>query len=170
KHTVAIAGQSALLNANAPNFGAMYVMLDDFHDRAAAELSGDAIAARLQKLLQDEVKDGAINVFGAPPIDGLGTAGGFKIVIEDRGDTGAKALQAAAEKIVQKGNGTPGLRDLFTSYRSNTPWLFLDIDRTAAKRKGVPTSEVFNSLQVYLGSLYINDFNRFGRTWQVNVQ
>src|SRR5262249_26067490 len=125
---------------------------------------------RLQKLLQDEVKDGSINVFGAPPIDGLGTAGGFKIVIEDRGDSGSEALQAVAEKVVQSGNSTPGLRELFTSYRANTPWLFLDIDRTAAKRMGVPTSEVFNSLQVYLGSLYINDFNRFGRTWQVNVQ
>jgi multidrug efflux pump subunit AcrB len=170
QHTVGIAGQSILLNANAPNFGAMYVMLDEFHQRAARGLSGDVIAGRLQEVLQDEIKDGLVNVFSAPPIEGLGTAGGFKIMIEDRGAAGADALQTVSEKVVASGNQAPGLRDLFTSFRANTPWLYLDIDRTAAKIKGVPMSEVFNTLQVYLGSLYINDFNRFGRTWQVNVQ
>src|SRR5207244_9326563 len=77
KHTVAVAGQSVLLNANAPNFGAMFVMLDDFPKRTDHELSGDAIAARLQTVLQDKIRDGVINVFGAPPLEGLGTAGGF---------------------------------------------------------------------------------------------
>jgi multidrug efflux pump subunit AcrB len=109
-------------------------------------------------------------VLGAPPLEGLGNAGGFKIMIEDRGNTGLESLQTVADKIVAEGDNTPGLRDLFTSFRANTPWLFLDIDRTAAKTMGVSMSEVFNALQVYLGSLYVNDFNRFGRTWQVNVQ
>jgi multidrug efflux pump subunit AcrB len=170
KHTVAIAGQSILLGANAPNFGAMYLMLDDFHKRTSHELSGDAIAARLQTDLQDKIPEAQINVFGAPPIEGLGTAGGFKIVVEDRGDSGLPALQDQAEKVIEHGDDTPGLQGLYTSFRANTPWLYLDIDRTQAKARGVPMSEVFNTLQVYLGSLYVNDFNRFGRTWQVNVQ
>jgi len=176
KHTVAISGQSLLLNANAPNFGAMYVMLDDFHHRASADLGGDAIAARLQGRFQDEIEDGLINVFGAPPVEGLGTAGGFKLVLEDRGDLGLEELQAQAEKVVGEGNNAkdrargPVVQDLFTSFRANTPWLYLDIDRSKAETLGVSMLEVFNTLQVYLGSLYVNDFNLFGRTWQVNVQ
>ena len=169
-HTVAIAGQSLLLNANAPNFGSMYVMLDDFHHRTTHDLSGDAIAARLQAKLQDEVTDGLVNVFGAPPVEGLGTVGGFKIVIEDRGDNGLEALQSVTEKVVADASDTPGLQGLFSSFRANTPWLFLNIDRDRVKMMGVSMGEVFNTLQVYLGSLYVNDFNRFGRTWQVNVQ
>ncbi len=169
-HTVAIAGQSILLNANAPNFGAMYVMLDEFHHRVNEGLTGDVVTARLQRELQDAVKDGLINVFSAPPVDGLGTAGGFKIVVEDRGDSGAETLQGISEKIVATGNQSPALQDLFCSFRANSPWLYLDIDRSAAKRMGLNMADVFNTLQVYLGSLYVNDFNRFGRTWQVNVQ
>ncbi|MBS0208117.1 MAG: efflux RND transporter permease subunit [Planctomycetes bacterium] len=169
-HTVAIAGQSVLLGANAPNFGTMYVMLDDFHHRHDPELSGDAIAERLGATLQDQVPDGVINVFGAPPIEGLGTVGGFKIVVEDRGGAGLGALQDVSQRIVDQASTTPGLQGMFTSFRANTTWLFLDIDRTAVKTMGVPLDEVFNLLQVYFGSLYVNDFNRFGRTWQVNVQ
>jgi multidrug efflux pump len=170
KNTVAIAGQSILLNANAPNFGAMYVMLDDFHDRVAKGLSGEVIAARLQQTLQKNIEDGIVNVFNAPPIDGLGTAGGFKIVVQDRGNTGLTALQETADAVVANGRKEPGLKEVFTSFRANTPWLYLDIDRSAAKTMGVSIGEIFNTLQVYMGSLYVNDFNRFGRTWQVNVQ
>ena len=170
KHTVAITGQSILLNANAPNFGAMYVMLDDFHHRTSSNLSGPALAARLQASFQREIRDGLVNVFGAPPVDGLGTAGGFKLIIEDRGDSGLKALQDAGDKMVALGGQIPSLQGLFSSFRADTPWLYLDIDRTQAKTMGVSMSELFSTLQVYLGSLYVNDFNRFGRTWQVNVQ
>ena len=170
KNTVAIAGQSILLGANAPNFGAMYVMLDDFHRRAARGLSGEIIAAQLQAEFQQEIKDGLVNVLGAPPIDGLGTAGGFKIIIEDRGDNGLATLQKMGEKIVDDGNRIPLLAGLFSSFRADTPWLFLDIDRTQAKVQGVSMADVFATLQDYLGSFYVNDFNRNGRTWQVNVQ
>jgi multidrug efflux pump len=170
KHTVAVAGQSLLLNANAPNFGAMFVMLDDFAKRTDHERSGDAIAVRLQTVLQDRIRDGVINVFGAPPLEGLGTAGGFKIVVEDRGDTGLKSLQNVADDIVAAGGKTEGLRDLFTSFRADTPWLYLNIDRTQAKTMRVSMGEVFSTLQSFLGGYYVNDFNRFGRTWQVNVQ
>jgi hydrophobe/amphiphile efflux-1 (HAE1) family protein len=170
EHTVAIAGQSLLLGANAPNFGSMYVMLKDFHHRTEAGLSGDTIALKLNEALEKEVADGKIGVFGAPPVEGLGTVGGFKIVIEDRTDLGLEALQATADQLVDDGNRTEGLQNLFTSFRANTPWLFLDIDRSKVKRHGMSMSEVFNTLQIYLGSLYVNDFNKFGRTWQVNVQ
>jgi multidrug efflux pump subunit AcrB len=169
-HTVAIGGQSMLLGANAPNFGSMYVMLKDFHERLGPGLSGDEIAAELQARLQDSIPEGLVRVFGAPPVEGLGTAGGFKIVIEDRGDTGADALQDAADRIVERGNATAGLDGLYTSFRARTPWLFLKIDRIAAKTAGLSIAEIFNTLQVEIGSLYVNDFNRFGRTWQVNAQ
>jgi multidrug efflux pump len=171
KHTVALAGQSLLLGANAPNFGSMYVMLDDFPNRTSADLSGKAIAEQLQEAFQNEERDGLINVFSAPPVDGLGTAGGFKLVVEDRGDTGLNELQLATQVVAEKGNEKKDeLTGLFSSFRADTPWLYLDIDRQAAKTMSVNMAEVFNVLQVYFGSLYINDFNRFGRTWQVNVQ
>jgi multidrug efflux pump subunit AcrB len=169
-HTVAIAGYSILLNAAAPNFGALYVMLDEFDHRVEHGLTGERIAAKLQGVLERAVDEGVIHVFGAPPVDGLGTAGGFKLVVEDRGDLGTDALQAVSDKVVREGNETPELRELFSSFRANSPWLFLDIDRVAAKRMGLNMSDVFGTLQVYLGSLYVNDFNRFGRTWQVNLQ
>jgi multidrug efflux pump subunit AcrB len=170
-HTLAIGGQSILLNANAPNFGSMYVMLEEFHHRTRPGLGGEAIAEALRRKLQAEVPDGLIGVFSAPPVDGLGTAGGFKLVVEDRGDSGMPILQETADRVVAAGNREAArLSDLFTSFRANTPWLYLDIDRAMAKAKGVSMAEVFDSLQVYLGSLYINDFNLFGRTWQVNVQ
>jgi multidrug efflux pump subunit AcrB len=174
-HTLAIAGTSILMNANAPNFGAMYVMLDEFHHRARQGLSGPVIAAQLQSRLQEEVRGGLVNVFEAPPVDGLGTAGGFKIVVEDHGDLGNDKIESVANEIVANSQKPElgyarSLQGLFTSFRANTPWLYLDIDRDKAKLEGVSIAELFNTLQVYLGSLYINDFNRFGRTWQVNVQ
>jgi len=169
-HTLAIAGQSILMNANAPNFGAMYVMLDEFHTRAHEGLGGPVVAENLRRALQDEIQEGLVNVFDAPPVDGLGTAGGFKIVIEDRGDLGDEELESVANRVVASGSASPLLQGLFTSFRANTPWLFLDLDREKTQLLGVSISELFNTLQVYLGSLYVNDFNRFGRTWQVNVQ
>ncbi len=170
KNTVAIAGQSILLGANAPNFGAIYVMLDDFHDRVAQGLSGDVIGSRLQQAVQDEIADASVNVFGAPPVEGLGTAGGFKLIIEDHGDSGLEVLQSVVDRVVNLGNETPGLRGLFTSFRANTPWLDLVIDRTEAETLGVTMNKVSDTLQTYLASLYVNDFNKFGRTWQVNLQ
>ncbi len=170
RNTVGIAGQSILLNANAPNFGALYVMLDDFHQRTDPKLSGDAIGEELRAAVESQIHDAVVNVFGAPPVEGLGTAGGFKIVIEDRSDSGPKALQNAAEKIVDAGAASGKLTGMFTSFRANTPWMFLDIDRVHAESMGVAMGDLFNTIQVYLASLYVNDFNRFGRTWQVNLQ
>jgi multidrug efflux pump subunit AcrB len=170
KHTVAVTGQSILLGANAPHFGAMFVMLDEFHHRRRRDLSGEAVAARLEAALRQEIPEATINVFGAPPLEGLSTAGGFKIMVEDRGDSGLPALQDVAEQIVGRGKEVQGLQGLYTSFRANTPWLDLVLDRTKAKTKGVSMSEVWGALQDNFGSFYVNDFNLFGRTWQVNVQ
>jgi multidrug efflux pump subunit AcrB len=169
-HTVAIAGQSLLLNANAPNFGAMYVMLDEFGHRHDHKLSGEALAAELLSKIQAEIKDATVGIFAAPPIDGLGTAGGFKIIIEDRGDLGLDTLQEVADRVVKRGDKSPELEGTYTSFRANTPWLFLDINREQAKMMGVSIDNLTTTLQDFLASYYINDFNRFGRTWQVNVQ
>jgi multidrug efflux pump len=169
-HTVGVSGQSLLLNANAPNLGSMYIMLKEFSHRRGPRLTADAIAADLTERCQSEVRGAIVSAFGAPPIDGLGTTGGFKLIIEDRGNLGLDYLQRVSDQIVERGNETPGLRGLFNSSRANTPWLYLQIDRTKCMALGVPVSELFNTLQVYLGSYYVNNFNEFGRSWQVNIQ
>jgi multidrug efflux pump len=174
-HTVAIAGQSILLNANAPNFGTVYVMLADFHERAKDDLTGEVVAAKLREAFAG-VQGGETSVFHAPPIEGLGTAGGFKLIVEDRNDLGLAELQRVSEEMVkdgskpEDGSGTAQLQGLFTSFRADTKWKFLDIDRTLTRSRGVSVSDLFDSLQIYFGSLYVNDFNKFGRTWQVNLQ
>jgi multidrug efflux pump subunit AcrB len=170
KHTVGVSGQSLLLNANAPNLGSLYVMLDEFSHRRGPKMTADAIGNQLKELCQREVRAAIVSVFGAPPIDGLGTTGGFKLIIEDRGNLGLDKLQRVSDQIVERGRNTPGLQGLFNSSRANTPWLYLDIDRTKCVALGVPVSELFNTLQVYLGSYYVNNFNEFGRSWQVNIQ
>ncbi len=170
KHTVAISGQSILLGANASNYGALYLMLDDFEDRRAPALSADRIAESLQEIMQNEAPGAIINIFGAPPVEGLGTAGGIKIVLQDVGDNGLAALQEAADRAVKLGEADPRLDGLFTSFRADTPWLELVVDRAQAKDRGVSIDDVRTTLESNLGSYYINDFNRFGRTWQVNVQ
>jgi multidrug efflux pump subunit AcrB len=148
----------------------MYVILKGFDERRGVHLSADAIAARLQDRCQREVRGGIVQMFGGPPIEGLGTTGGFKLVVEDRGGLGLGELQRVTQQIVNRSNRTTGLRDLFTGSRVSTPWLYLDIDRTKCMALGIAVSDVFNTLQVYLGSYYVNNFNNFGRTWQVVVQ
>jgi multidrug efflux pump subunit AcrB len=170
KHTVAISGQSILLGANASNFGALYLMLDDFDNRRRPELSSDAIAQALQERLSHELPKAIVNIFGAPPVEGLGTAGGFKIIVQDTGDSGLPSLQKVADDVVRAAEADPGLQGVFTSFRADTPWLELIIDRTQAKDRGVSIDDIRTTLESTIGPYYINDFNRFGRTWQVNVQ
>lgn len=169
-HTLSITGQSLLMQANASNFGSMYVMLAPFPERSPRGLSSELIANELQNALLSEVPDGLIDVVGAPPIDGLGTAGGFRLMLEDRGDNGAQVLQQASQEILTAAEATGKFRRMFTSFRANSTWLSIDLDREAARKLGISLTEVFDTLQVNFGSLYVNDFNRFGRTWQVNVQ
>ena len=169
-HTLGISGRSLILNANAPNLASMYVLLDSFDKRHDDDRSADAIAAAIQKHCREEVSEAHVTTFGAPPVDGLGTTGGFNLIVETRGSTNLDQLERVADKIVDGGNKTPGLEGLFTSTGANTPWLYLDIDRDKCRILGLQISDIFNTLQVYLGSYFVNNFNEFGRTWQVNVQ
>ena len=185
-HTIAVAGQSQLLGANAPNLGTLFVILDRFENRHHPGLSASAIAAKLQTAADAQIINGHVQVFGAPPVEGLGTTGGFKLVIEQRANadaadsqnlnrisaptSGPKLLQFTAEELVRLGNESPELHGLFSGFRADTPWLELKFDRDAAEARGVAVADVIATLQVYYGSLYVNDFNRFGRTWQVNLQ
>jgi multidrug efflux pump len=170
EHTLGVAGRSLILDANAPNLASMYVILKEFDERNRAGLSADAVAAQLQERCQREVRGGLVTTFGGPPVEGLGTTGGFKLIVEDRGGLGLGELQRVTEQVVNRGNRTPGLRSLFSGSRASTPWLYLDIDRTKCMALGVSVSDVFTTLQVYLGSFYVNNFNNFGRTWQVVIQ
>jgi len=169
-HTVSIAGQSLVLGANSPNWGAMYVMLKDFGERKGEEGSADAVSRRLKTLWEAKVPDARVEVFGAPPVDGLGTVSGFKLVVEDRGDYGSRSLQDAADLVAAEAARESGLRGLFTNFRADTPWIWLEIDRDKTLSLGVSIQELFQTLQVNLGSYYVNQFNRFGRSWQVNIQ
>ncbi len=116
------------------------------------------------------IQEAQIVAFGAPPIDGLGSTGGFKLQVQDRADLGSVELQKNVESVVQSAAAQPGLVGLFSSFRASQPQLFLEVDRIKAKSLGLALSDVFEALQVYLGSAYANDFTLMGRNWQVNVQ
>ncbi len=169
-HTIAISGQSFVQNAIGSNYGSIYVILDEFHHRHGADLGADAIAAKLRAACYREVQEASVAVFGAPAVDGLGNAGGFKIMVRDVGDLGLDALQEAADDFAAAGNEQPGLVGLYSAFRSQTPQMYVDVDRERCKAMAVPLNEVFLTLQLYLGGYYTNDFNQFGRTWQVNLQ
>jgi multidrug efflux pump len=169
-HTVAVPGLSFVLNANSSNYGNMFVILKPFDERRAPSLSGEAILRRLRGRLKKEVPDARVLAFGAPAVRGLGNAGGFKLMVQATGDVDFDALEARADNLAAQGNRQPGLVGLFNGFRARTPQLYADIDRTKVRTMGVALTDVFDALQAYLGSYYVNDFNRFGRTWQVNVQ
>jgi multidrug efflux pump len=159
-----------VLNAVSSNYGFMFVVLKPFDERRDAALSGEAIAAQLRARLRREILEARVLVFGPPAVRGLGNAGGFKLMVEATGDVNFDALQAQADTLAAKGNQQPGLVGLFNGFHARTPQLYVDIDRVKVKTMGVELTDVFDALQAYLGSYYVNDFNRFGRTWQVNVQ
>ena len=169
-HTIGIPGQSFVLNAVGSNLGSMFIILDEFDHRHGHELSGGEIAHRLQKEFYADILEAQVAVFGAPAVDGLGNAGGFKLMVEDLGDAPLDVLQGQSENLADKGRKLPGIAGLFSSFRANAPQLYIDIDRTKCKTMNVSLNDVFNTLQVYMGGFYVNDFNRFGRTWQVNLQ
>ncbi len=169
-HTLCLPGMSYVLNANSSSYSNVFIIFEPFHDRRAHELGGDAIAAKVRERVAREVPEARILVFGAPPISGLGTSAGFKLMVEGIGDVDYDALQARADDLAARGNQQPGLAGLFNGFRARTPQLYVDIDREKAKSMGVALTDVFDTLQACVGSSYVNDFNRFGRTWQVNVQ
>jgi multidrug efflux pump subunit AcrB len=242
-HTTGISGQSFTLNANGSNFGQFFVSLTPYKDRRDPSLDAMVIKERASDLLTKEIKDGQVSLYTPPPISGLGSASGFKIIIEDRGALGLPELQKQVERVIAAGNGghfkltadslaklksdntipeallsplhdllnrdfvarefcehavagaitQAGITDekerdrlvttvldsaenhkmvgkLFSVFRAAVPQMFVDIDRAQCQTMSVNPSDVFATLQIYLGSLYVNDFNRFGRTWEVIVQ
>jgi multidrug efflux pump len=170
EHTITISGQSIVQNAIGSNYGTVYVVLDEFHHRHGNEMGADTIAAKLRAACYREVQEAQVAVFGAPPVDGLGSAGGFKVMVRDVAAQGFEQLQEAADNLAAVGNQQPGLVGLFSAFRAQTPQMYVDIDRERCKAMRVPLNEVFLTLQLYLGGYYTNDFNQFGRTWQVNLQ
>jgi multidrug efflux pump len=169
-HATAVPGRSFVLNAISSNMGSMFITLEPFRKRRDPRLSADGIAKQLRERCRREIPEARINIFGVPAVDGLGTAGGFKIMVEATGEVNYSALQAQANNLAEKGNQKPGLVGLYCGFRANTPQLFIDVDRIKCKAMSVPLTDVFHTLQVCMGGYYVNDFNRFGRTWQVNVQ
>jgi multidrug efflux pump len=166
---VAFPGLSINGFTNSPNSGIVFVTLKPFEERTRADLSGFAIAGQLNQKFA-AIPGAFIAVFPPPPVLGLGTIGGFKLQIQDRAALGNDALNAAVNAFMTKARQAPELVGLFSSYQVNVPQLFADVDRTRAQQLGVSIPEVFDTLQIYLGSLYVNDFNKFGRTYQVRVQ
>ncbi|UYO52095.1 efflux RND transporter permease subunit [Rhodopseudomonas palustris] len=154
---------------NSSNSGIVFIGLKDFAERKDKSLSGNAIALSLNKKFAG-IQDAFIAMFPPPPVAGLGTIGGFKLQIEDRAGLGYEALNEATKAFVAKASAQKELAGLFTSYQINVPQLYADVDRTKARQLNVPVTSIFETMQIYLGSLYVNDFNKFGRTYSVRVQ
>ena len=154
---------------NSSSGGIVFITLDDFEERKSHELSAGAIAGRLQQKF-GAIEEAFVAIFPPPPVMGLGTLGGFKLQIQDRGDMGYQALDNVVKEVTGKAYADPALMGVFSSYNVNVPQLYADLDRTRAQMLGVPIDEVFRTMQVYLGSMYVNDFNQFGRTYQVIAQ
>ncbi len=169
-HTMSVTGQSFVQNAVGSNFGSIFVILDEFHHRTSESESANAISAKIRALCQVEIQDALVSVFGPPPVDGLGSGGGFKIMVRDVASMGLDNLQRSADELCAVGSQRPGILGMFNGFRANTPQMYVDVDRTKCKTMGVSLQEVFTTLQLYLGGTYANDFNQFGRTWQVNLQ
>jgi len=169
EHTVAFPGLSINGFVNKPNAGTVFIGLKPFEERTRSDESGAAIVAALnQKFFS--IQDAFIAVFPPPAVNGLGSVGGFKMELEDRAGLGQEALYQAAQALSAKANQTGQFAGVYTSYQINVPQLFADVDRDRVKQQGVELSDVFQTLQIYLGSEYVNDFNRFGRTYQVMAQ
>ena len=184
KNVNSVAGNSFTLSAYGSNFGSMFIILKDFADRHESSMGADAISTNLRKRFAAEIPEANVNVFAPPAVSGLGRAGGFKLMIEDRGDVGMEMLQAQTDNVISKSRpgerkigdevikwpGEPSATGLFTVFNANSPQLFADVDRDACLMQGVNLGDVFGTMQAYMGSRYVNDFNMFGRTWQVIVQ
>ncbi len=169
-HAVNIVGFSGATFTNAPNAGAMFLTLEPWEERAKdPQKSAAAITRALfQKL--SVIQDAFVFVVPPPPVSGIGNAGGFRMIVEDRAGRGPQALQQAAAAVMARANQTPGLVQVFTLFETSTPQLYLDIDRAKAQLLGVNVNDVFTALQVFIGSSYVNDFNLFGRTFRVMAQ
>ena len=168
-HAIAFPGLSINGFTNSSNAGIVFVTLKDFEERKSPALSGGAIAMSLNQKF-GAIQDAFIAMFPPPPVNGLGTTGGFKMQLEDRAGLGYQVLDEANKAMIAKAYQTPELTGIFSAYQINVPQLYADLDREKAEQLGVSVTDVFETLQIYLGSLYVNDFNAFGRTYSVRVQ
>ena len=169
-HVISITGYSLLASVNQPNAGGMFVLLEPFARRAVdPQRSAVAILRALRQSFA-EIREAQVVAFGAPPIDGLGNSGGFKLQVLDRLSAGPQRLEAAAAALVDAAAAQPGLTGLFSGFRADEPKFFVDIDREKVKAQGIDLVEVNAALQIYLGSAYVNDWTAFGRNWPVLVQ
>ncbi|MFA6543257.1 MAG: efflux RND transporter permease subunit, partial [Limisphaerales bacterium] len=166
---VAFPGLSISGFSVAPNAGIVFFCLKDFDQRKTPDLSGEAIAGALNAQFSS-ITEAFVLAVPPPPVNGLGTIGGFKLYVEDRAGLGYDALYQNTMGLVGQSYQTPGLAGLFSTFTVNVPQLDADIDRVKAKSQGVPLQNLFETMQIYLGSLYVNDFNLFGRTYQVIAQ
>jgi multidrug efflux pump len=154
---------------NSPSSGIVFVTLKPFEERRQKSQSAPAIAQALNGEY-GKIQDAFIAVFPPPPVQGLGTIGGFRLQVEDRNSLGFEELARQTDNLLAKSRETPQLAGLFSSYQVNVPQVDAQVDREKAKSQGVALADIFDTMQVYLGSLYVNDFNLFGRTYQVNAQ
>jgi len=166
---IAFPGLSINGFTNSSSAGIVFVTLKPHEERRSAALSAGAIAGALNQKLSS-IQDAFVAVFPPPPVLGLGTLGGFKMQIEDHGALGYAELDRATQAFLAAAAKAPELGPSFSSYQINVPQLDVDLDRVKAKQLGVPVTDVFDTMQIYLGSLYVNDFNRFGRVYQVRAQ
>ncbi|MFM9426031.1 multidrug efflux pump [Variovorax sp. GrIS 2.14] len=166
---IAFPGLSINGFTNSSNSGVVFVTLKPFDQRKRVDQSGGAVAGQLNQQFAG-IQDAFIVMFPPPPVAGLGTTGGFKMQIEDRASLGYDEMDKAVKAFMGKASQAPELAGMFTSWQVNVPQLYADIDRTKARQLGVPVTDIFDTMQIYLGSLYANDFNKFGRTYSVRVQ
>ncbi len=166
--TFTVAGMSLVYNANAPHWGSLFLMLDEYENRQTPETSPFGIIAELQKRCRQEILDAEVGVYPPPPVAGMGMAGGFKFYLQDRGSLGPQVIQETSQKLVTDMKEWK-LPFVAGGYRADSPQVFLDIDRDRIRGLGIPLASVFNALQMDVGSLTVNTFSRFGRTWQVKV-
>jgi hydrophobe/amphiphile efflux-1 (HAE1) family protein len=169
-NAINIVGFSGATFTNAPNAGAIFVILDPFDKRAGNPAQS---AAGIQGALFGKyaaIKEALLLVVQPPPVQGIGNAGGFRMMVEDRAGRGPEALQQAVGAMMGRAAQTPGLMQVYSLFEVSTPQLYLDIDRTKAQLLGINLPDVFNTLQINIGSSYVNDFNLFGRTFRVQAQ
>lgn len=169
-HAVAFPGLSINGFTNSSNSGIVFATLKPFDERKDPSLSAGAIAMALNQQYGASIEEAFVVMFPPPPVQGLGTTGGFKLQLQDRASLGYDAMDAAMKAFMAKAQQAPELAGLFSSWQVNVPQLYADIDRTKARQLGVAITDVFDTMQIYLGSLYVNDFNKFGRTYTVRVQ
>jgi len=169
-HTLEMPGYSVLLGTNLSNVGGLFVILQPFEERKHDPSRGAVAVTKALQATFAKHREAVIGVFGAPPVEGIGSTGGFKMQVQDRRGAGLVALQGSVQALAEAGMQDPGIAALFTSFSMAQPQVFVEIDREKAKALGVSLDDVHGTLQAYLGSLYVNDFTFQNRNWQVNVQ